>query len=92
MISTDIYESYKYYACILHPSHKKRTNFKQKYQISNRKVSTPQLIIPNMSGTSSNGGGGVGGGPNWLGLLKWSLGQSDGTSGTTVKPMSTEDK
>ncbi len=46
-----------------------------------------------MSGTGTGGGGGgVGGGPNWLGLLKWSLGHSDGTSGTTVKPMSTEDK
>jgi hypothetical protein len=32
-------------------------------------------------------------GPNWLGLLKWSLSQSDGTTSTSeIHPMSPEDK
>ena len=30
--------------------------------------------------------------PNWLGLLKWSLSYSDGTSPSPAKPMSDEDK
>jgi len=31
-------------------------------------------------------------GPNWLGLLKWSLQYSDGTAPTSAKPMSAEDQ
>lgn len=30
--------------------------------------------------------------PNWLGLLKWSLAHSDGTSPSNVRPMSDDDK
>jgi hsp70-interacting protein len=40
-----------------------------------------------MSSTASPGSG-----PNWLGLLKWSLSHSDGTSPSPVQAMSTEDK
>ncbi len=32
------------------------------------------------------------GGPEWLGLLKWSLAQTDGTSSSEATPMSEEDK
>lgn len=34
----------------------------------------------------------TGGGPNWLGLLKWSLMYSDGTAPSDVKPMTKEDQ
>ena len=33
-----------------------------------------------------------GSGPNWLGLLKWSLQYSDGTDGSTCNAMSDDDK
>lgn len=36
--------------------------------------------------------GDVPGMPSWLGLLKWSLSYSDGTTDSTAKPMSEEDK
>jgi hypothetical protein len=42
--------------------------------------------------SGAGGGGGGSGGPNWLGLLKWSLAHSDGTSGTTVGKMSDADR
>ena len=32
------------------------------------------------------------GGPDWLGLLKWSIAHSDGTTDSEVKLMSEEDK
>jgi hypothetical protein len=68
----------------------KRRSEKKEFHFS---LPSPPSMTSNASSSTASSATGSGSGPNWLGLLKWSLSYSDGTSSSSsVHPMSPEDK